>query len=254
MMEVFSIEKDEFKISPNIDEGKKKKHFHMIVLIIAMVSFCFVSAAVVNAALTSNTKFDGAEVEVVNNYRPSRNLQNLLFGFRILQQSDVYTVIQEIDHDPDSFTQGLTYADGILYESTGKNGKSTVQRLDPTTGELLQKIDIESKYFAEGMTYYGDDLLIQITWKSQEGFIYNATNLEKIQSFTFETNRNEGWGITYDEQSDLFIVSDGSNILHFWDRETLVESHRVEVKHPDGRLGTNLNELEFWNGYVLSNV
>jgi len=116
---------------------------------------------------------------------------------------------------------------------------------------------MDKQYFAEGMTYYEDDgvgKLIQITWKSKTGFIYDASNLELLDTFTYDTKLGEGWGITYDESSDLFIVTDGSNMLHFWDRETLEESHRVEVVHPDSTPVVNLNEIEYWNGLVLSNV
>ena len=76
-----------------------------------------------------------------------------------------------------------------------------------------------------------------------------------IHKFEYETNNNnEGWGITYDETKDELIVSDGSDVLHFWDRESLQEKRRLRVYHRDGRRIRNLNELEFWNGYVLSNV
>ena len=151
-------------------------------------------------------------------------------------------------------SQGLTYADGVLYESAGLYRKSSVRRLDPNSGEILQQIKMDMRYFAEGMAYYGDKKLIQITWKEKTGFIYDATNLEVIQNFTYHTTRDEGWGITYDEPNNQFIVSDGSEYLHFWDRETLEQTHKVKVTHPSGKLVQELNELEFWNGLVLSNV
>lgn len=115
---------------------------------------------------------------------------------------------------------------------------------------------MDKKYFAEGLTYYGDGLLIQITWKSKNGFIYNATDLSVVKEFEFSTKRNEGWGITYNEAEDEFIVSDGSDTLHFWDGVTLEEKRRVVVTHPDDpdKKVRNLNELEFYKGFVLSNV
>ena len=113
---------------------------------------------------------------------------------------------------------------------------------------------MDNSIFAEGMAYYGEGSLIQITWKEKIGFIYDAKNLNVISNFTYSTTRDEGWGITYDESTDSFIVSDGSDMLHFWDRETLKETQRIQVTHRDGRIVKNLNELEFWNGFVLSNV
>jgi glutamine cyclotransferase len=112
---------------------------------------------------------------------------------------------------------------------------------------------MESRFFAEGMTYY-KDTLIQITWTSQEGFVYNITNLEKIDTFTFETTKNEGWGITWDRCNDELIVTDGSSNLHFWDPNAREEKRRVSVTRIGGRKAKSLNEIEFWRGRVLANV
>lgn len=153
-------------------------------------------------------------------------------------------------------SQGLSYSDGILYESAGLYGQSKVRKLNVTTGKTILNVNMDKKYFAEGLTYYGDGLLIQITWKSKNGFIYNATDLSVVKKFEFSTKRNEGWGITYNEAEDEFIVSDGSDTLHFWDGVTLEEKRRVVVTHPDDpdKKVRNLNELEFYKGFVLSNV
>lgn len=167
---------------------------------------------------------------------------------------NAFLVLEEINRDPTSFTQGFTYSNGFLYESAGLYRQSNVRILDPFTGDVILKVDMDDKYFAEGMTYFGDDKLIQITWKEKTGFIYDAMTLDVLQEFNYTTTRDEGWGITYYEEEDQFIVSDGSNMLHFWDRKTLEETQRIEVKHPDGKEVRNLNELEFWNGLVLSNV
>ena len=153
-------------------------------------------------------------------------------------------------------SQGLTYNHGTLFESTGLYGKSSVRKLDADTGEIIQQVSMPRTVFGEGMAFYGDDRLIQITWRQAVGYIYNASDLSHvIQTFEYETNNNnEGWGITYDGTKDEFIVSDGSDMLHFWDRESLKEKRRIQVHHSDGRHIKNLNELEFWNGYILSNV
>eukprot|EP00814_Leptocylindrus_danicus_P002294 CAMPEP_0116032200 /NCGR_PEP_ID=MMETSP0321-20121206/18018_1 /TAXON_ID=163516 /ORGANISM="Leptocylindrus danicus var. danicus, Strain B650" /LENGTH=296 /DNA_ID=CAMNT_0003507571 /DNA_START=91 /DNA_END=982 /DNA_ORIENTATION=- len=142
-----------------------------------------------------------------------------------------YKVISEIPHDPKAFTQGLTYAGGYLYESTGMEGQSQVRRLDPKTGEVL-------------------------AWKHQVGFIYNITTLEVIKQFKFDTATKQGWGITYNPDQRELIVSDGSDWLHFWDEDTLKETRRVRVWNPrekSQRLAL-VNELEYIDGKVFANL
>ena len=162
-------------------------------------------------------------------------------------------------HNGKHFTQGLTYSrsSDMLFESNGIYGKSSVCRLDPATGEALKCVNMKREYFAEGMQVYGkagEEKLIQITWKEKIGFIYDATTLDVIGNFTFTTAKNEGWGICYDEDNHEFIVSDGSEYLHFWDADSLEEKRRVAVTRQGGREARNINELEFVNGKVLANV
>jgi glutamine cyclotransferase len=148
--------------------------------------------------------------------------------------------------------QGLTYANGLLYESTGLYKESKVRILDPTSpsGVVLKSIDMDPKSFGEGMTYWKGKL-VQITWKSRQGFIYNATTLEPIQSFEYSTTSSQGWGITWDWCKDEFIVTDGSPFLHFWDTATLQETRKVSVQRMDGKPAKELNEIEYWRGRIL---
>lgn len=112
---------------------------------------------------------------------------------------------------------------------------------------------MDNKLFAEGMTYY-KDTLVQITWKSQRGFIYNMTNLETIEEYHFSSTRNEGWGITWDRCKDELIMTDGSHYLHFWDPTNMTEKRKVPVIRQSGEKALELNEIEFWRGRVLANV
>lgn len=123
------------------------------------------------------------------------------------EDGPMYTVLGAMAHDSSSFTQGLTFQkgkrgqNGTLFESTGLWEKSKVRILDQFTGDVMKSVNIDSNLFGEGMTVFNNKL-VQITWKSQQGFVYNATNLEQIRNFTFETTKNEGWGITYDKCQD----------------------------------------------------
>ena len=171
-----------------------------------------------------------------------------------------YEILEEMLHDHNSFTQGLTYNtdNGLLYESVGLYKKSKVRQLNPKTGEVIKSVDMDRAYFAEGMTYIpGQDKLIQITWKAKTGFIYNATTLETMSSFSFTTTFDEGWGITYDPRDKTLIVSDGSEYLHFWDPDNpgVDKKPRVKVtrQNPNDD-AKELNELEYVNGRVVANV
>ena len=158
-----------------------------------------------------------------------------------------FEVIHAYPHDPNAFTQGLIFLDGTLYESTGLNGRSTVRKVQLETGKVLQQAVVDSVYFAEGMTNWGQDL-IQLTYKNQRGFVYDRASFKIKQRFSYE---GEGWGLTQDGKR--LIMSDGSAQLRFIDPASLQETGRVTVK--DGtRPVTELNELEFVHGEILANI
>lgn len=149
--------------------------------------------------------------------------------------------------------QGLTYADGTLWESNGLYGRSTVRILDPATADVMKSIDMNSQLFGEGMAYR-DGLLYQITWKSKRGFIYDAETLDLVREFAYKTTLGEGWGITWDPCDDEFIVTDGSPNLHFWDVDTLEQTRVISVKRMNGDPAEELNEIEWFRGKILANV
>lgn len=158
-----------------------------------------------------------------------------------------YTVVNAYPHDPGAFTQGLVYADGVLYESTGLYGRSSLRRVALETGEVLQQRDLPAEYFGEGLALF-DDRLIQLTWQNNTGFVYDATSFELQQSWRYPT---EGWGLTHD--STHLIMSDGSATLRFLDPVTFKVQREVLVT--DGsRPVVRLNELEYVNGEVFANV
>jgi len=162
-------------------------------------------------------------------------------------------------HNSTHFTQGLTYSriSDTLFESCGLFRKSKICKLNATTGLIVKCRNMKPKYFAEGMQVYGnekEEKLIQITWLSNTGFIYDADSLDIIKQFEFKTGRNEGWGICLNELENEFIVSDGSAFLYFWDVDSLKEKRNIEVTRQNGLPAVNINELEFMDGKVLANV
>jgi glutamine cyclotransferase len=160
-----------------------------------------------------------------------------------------YKVIATFPHDTSSFTQGLVFAsDGQMYESTGLQGESTLRRVDIATGKTLQRIDVPSQYFAEGLAMVGDELL-QLTWQHKIGFVYDRATFKQKRTFAYKT---EGWGIAYDGASRL-VMSDGSDTLTFLDPKTFAPVKALKVQDA-GRAVPNLNELEWIEGEIWANV
>ncbi|MFC2033818.1 glutaminyl-peptide cyclotransferase [Chloroflexota bacterium] len=167
----------------------------------------------------------------------------------ISQSAPVYTyrVVNTYPHDRDAFTQGLVFDNGVLYEGTGLKGSSSIRKVDLETGEVLQIYKLPADYFGEGITIY-KGMIIQLTWKSGTGFIYDRDSFELLREFPYST---EGWGITYD--GDHLIMSDGSAVLYFLDPETLNTVDSIEVRDKN-TLINRINELEYINGKIYANL
>lgn len=158
-----------------------------------------------------------------------------------------YQIVKIYPHDRQAFTQGLVFLDGVFYEGTGIKGRSSIRRVKPETGEVLQIQKLEDQYFGEGIAVVGDSL-IQLTWQSGVGFVYDKKTFERKRTFTYE---GEGWGLVYD--GSRLIMSDGTPTLRFLDPQTLKVTSRLEVR--DGRLPVeDLNELEMVKGELFANV
>jgi glutamine cyclotransferase len=158
-----------------------------------------------------------------------------------------YQVVHTYPHDRTSYTQGLLYLDGVLYEGTGLYEESRIRKVKLETGEVLQNRDIPGQYFGEGIIVWKDRLL-ELTWKSEKGFIYDLATFTPKGEFPYP---GEGWGLTTDGKR--IIMSDGTAELRFWDPESLKETGRITVTE-DGRLLDQLNELEWIKGEIYANV
>lgn len=163
------------------------------------------------------------------------------------------SVVNSYPHDTSSFTQGLTVYKGQLYEGTGGNDSSPVSsrfsqllRVDLKTGKIEKSINLDSKYFGEGIAVL-NDTVYQLTWREHKVFVYTLPDFKKVKEFDIKT---EGWGITTDGK-DL-IVSDGSSNLYFYEPSTFRLLHTQSVTQ-NGDLSFNLNELEYIEGFVFAN-
>ncbi|WP_460635876.1 glutaminyl-peptide cyclotransferase [Larkinella harenae] len=156
-----------------------------------------------------------------------------------------YQVVTTLPHQSTSFTQGLEFYKGSLYESTGLNGQSRLMRIDVSTGASLQSTSLPPQYFGEGITIVGDRIY-QLTWTSGQCFRYTL-GFEHDQTFSYPT---QGWGMTH--QDTTLIVSDGTNRLFFYTPN--FQPIGFLYVYDDHGAVAKLNELEYVNGFVLANV
>ncbi len=156
-----------------------------------------------------------------------------------------YRVIRRLPHDPQAYTQGLVFRDGVFYESTGLKGQSSLRKVDPETGEILKRVDLAERYFGEGLTYF-QGVLIQLTWQSGRAFFYDSENFELLREYSYG---NEGWGLASDGAH--LIMSDGSDTLSFRVPDSFEVVRKLKVTGPG--VG-ELNELEYIEGEIWANV
>jgi glutaminyl-peptide cyclotransferase len=156
-------------------------------------------------------------------------------------------VVQSFPHDPAAFTQGLVLAGGVLYESTGLEGRSSVRRVEPATGRVLASVDVPRPIFGEGLAAV-PGALIQLTWTSETALVYDQQTLALLRRVPYQ---GEGWGLCYDGTS--LVMSDGSAALTYRRPDSLAVDKTVTVTL-DGVPQRNLNELECVEGSVYANV
>ncbi|MGB0880755.1 MAG: glutaminyl-peptide cyclotransferase, partial [Polaribacter sp.] len=159
-----------------------------------------------------------------------------------------FKIVNSYPHDTKAYTQGLEYYKGFLYETTGRKGQSTLRKVDIKTGKVLQKIDLDKKYFGEGMTIVNDKI-IWLTWQNKKGFVYDLKTFQQEEEFEYDKSK-EGWGLTHNE-SEL-IKSDGTHKIWFLDATTKKEKRYIQVYNHKQSI-PYLNELEYVNGKIYAN-
>ncbi len=160
-----------------------------------------------------------------------------------------YTVVNTFPHDTSAYTQGLTYTDGSLLESTGRKGFSVVKYVDIKTGKTIKQAKLADNYFGEGSFKLGNKIIV-LTWQEMVGIVYDATTLTQISTFPYQ-NSTEGWGLTFNGKS--LLKSDGTNKIWSLDPITFKEESSIEVYDNNGPVNS-LNELEYIKGKIYANV
>lgn len=159
-----------------------------------------------------------------------------------------YEIVNTFKHDPKAFTQGLVFRDGFLYESTGREGESTLRKVELETGRVVQKHDLPDDIFGEGMTILGDKVY-QVSWQSGKGFVYNLGDFNVLKEFRYS---GEGWGLTND--GTHLILSDGTHVIRFMNPETFQTERTIVVMGEDGKPLMDINELEYVKGEIWANI
>ena len=158
-----------------------------------------------------------------------------------------YRIVATYPHSTESYTEGFFYLGGLFYEGTGLKGHSGIIVTDPGSGKVLQRLDLASEYFGEGIVNWGSNIY-EWTWQSNIGFVYDRFSLRRIKQFAYS---GEGWGMT--RNLTEIITSDGTATLRFRKPETFQETRHIVVKD-DGKSIEQLNELEYIKGEIYANV
>lgn len=165
----------------------------------------------------------------------------------IVPKVSSYKVIKTYPHDKNAYTQGLFYQNGFMYEATGLEGQSSLRKVKVESGEVIKSYQLPNNIFGEGITLY-KDWIIQITWQSHVGFVYDKETFNLIKKFEYPT---EGWGII--TIGDQLVMSDGSETLHFLEPNNFSEVKSMQVYDNEGPVD-NINEMELINGEIYANI
>jgi len=210
----------------------------LVGLFLLLGGIFFITATVFSAEMVRHSSSEATAPTVTDSTQPTISYPAPVLGYRI---------VNTYPHDPRAFTQGLVFADGILYEGTGLRGQSSLRKVDLKTGNILRVRQLSAHFFGEGITIYGNRV-IQLTWRAKVGFVYDRQTFQLLDTFNYPT---EGWGITHDGRS--LIMSDGTSTLYLLDPQTFQEVDRLAVHTRDGPV-SRLNELEYVQGEIYANV
>ena len=157
-----------------------------------------------------------------------------------------YNIVAEYPHSTQSYTQGLQYVNGVMWEGTGREGRSHLQRIDLKTGAVDIVASLPEDEFGEGITHYKDGIY-QLTWENHKAYHYDGKG-NLIKSIPY---RGEGWGITTD--GEALYMSDGTSTIRQVNPDTFATEKSICVTL-NGEPLHMLNELEWVDGHIWANV
>lgn len=247
----FSIQTNAEKDAISLNETLELSLKNPKKLEVTSVSYTLNGKTVTENTNLSNFKLGKHTLEATVNY--DGDIETVTQSLSILnsEKPKVYTyeIVNIYPHDITSYTQGLEFYKGELYESTGQYGESKLRKVNYKTAEILKNIDLTKEYFGEGLTVLNNNIY-QLTWQRGTGFVYDAETMERKSSFKYGQSR-EGWGICND--SKQLYKSDGTERIWTLNPETLVEESNIQVFTNKGKIG-RLNELEWIDGKIYANI
>lgn len=182
--------------------------------------------------------YDGKKEYVANSIKLASN---------ITPKKKSYKIEKVFNHDKNAYTQGLFFENGVLYESTGLNRKSSLRKVKLENGDVMKAVNLESQYFGEGITTIGNKIYM-LTWRSQKGFVYDKETFQQLSEFQLNS---EGWGLT--NVGDTLLLTDGTENIYFLDKEYCGQLKYVQVYDNLGPVKM-LNESEIINGHLYANI
>ena len=198
-------------------------------------------------AFTVTTGRKALKVTAYKGGRPQNTITRFIVIYSdIVPKKYGFKVIHTFPHDRDAFTQGLFYDNGVLFEGTGENA-SSLREVNLETGKVVRQLNLDNSLFGEGIALCHEHIY-QVTWKSKVGFIYNKSDFKFINKISYAT---EGWGLT--TMDDKIVMSDGSNILYFYEPDMFTVISKIEV-YDNEKKRDSLNELEYINGEIWANI
>ena len=190
--------------------------------------------------ITAKVTYEETSEEVTTNIIVLNNQSPKIYSYKI---------INTYPHDITSYTQGLEFYKGELYESTGQYGESKLRKVDYKTSEVLKNVNLPNQYFGEGLTILNDKIY-QLTWQEGIGFVYDVNTFEKTSSFKYGKSK-EGWGLCNDGKR--LYKTDGTDKIWMLNTTNLTEEDDIQIYTNSGKIGS-LNELEWINGKIYANI
>jgi glutamine cyclotransferase len=197
---------------------------------------------------TSTTGRKSLKVTAYKGGKPANSITRFMIVFSdIIPKRNGYKVINTYPHNRDAFTQGLFYDRGVLYEGTGQETGSTLREVELGTGKVIRQHNLDASLFGEGIALL-NDRIYQVTWKDKIGFVYNKSDFRLLNKIYYPM---EGWGLT--TIKDKIVMSDGTNILYFFEPDMFTVVSKIEVYDNEKKVD-QLNELEYINGEIWANI
>ena len=175
-----------------------------------------------------------------------RDNRKVVFFSDIEPQTLKGELLQTHPHNVESYTQGLEFYKGSLYEGTGRRGLSLLAEVDINTGVITRSKPLPADIFGEGITIL-NDTIYQISYTAGKCFVYDM-DFNLLTEFYYQ---GQGWGMC--NNGKHILMSNGSSEIVWRDPRTFKVVKKIEVFDDQAEVA-QLNELELIDGYLYANM